>query len=72
MLWPERKSRQDISVLVNHWGDIYYLMAAGSPSKASSGLGSLLQKEMLALTIPDLKKVKPYPWRFEALYDQLK
>lgn len=44
VLWPERKSRQDISVFVNHWGDIYYIMAAGSPSKPSSSLGSLKKK----------------------------
>lgn len=26
VVWPERQPRQDTSVLVNHWRDIYYLM----------------------------------------------
>lgn len=45
MLLPERQPRQDISVLVNQWRDIYYLML-GSAFKA--GLGSLLQKDTRA------------------------
>lgn len=55
VVWLERQPRQDVSVLVNHSRDIYYLMA-GSPLKASGSLGSLLQKETLALQIPSDKK----------------
>lgn len=46
MVRPERRPRRDISVLVNHLRDVYYLMG-DSLFEASSGLEALLQKEAL-------------------------
>lgn len=69
-LLPERQPRQDISVLVNHLRDIYYLMA-GSPFKASASLGSLLQKETLVWLIPGEKR-KLYLWMCGSFNDQFK